>query len=152
MIHGLFEVHIHVTNLERSAAFYEEILGLTCAHYIPERRVRFYWLGGYGEAQLGIWEKEPAKVQRQHFAFKTDLAGLAEARALLESKGVPIRNFLNDDSGQLHVHAWTPAVSFYFTDPDGHSLEFIAMLPDEPKPELGVVHWDEWERMHGRSL
>jgi hypothetical protein len=43
-----------------------------------------------------------------------------------------------------------PAVSVYFTDPDGHSLEFISMLPDEAKPELGMVPWSEWEKMHGR--
>ena len=30
---------------------------------------------------------------------------------------------------------WIPAASVYFKDPDGHSLEFIAMLPEPPQPE-----------------
>jgi lactoylglutathione lyase len=60
--------------------------------------------------------------------------------------------FLQDGTERPFVFGWMPAVSIYFTDPDGHSLEFISMLPDEPNPELGVVEWGEWEAMHGRSL
>jgi hypothetical protein len=40
-----------------------------------------------------------------------------------------------------------PALAIYFRDPDGHLLEFLAMLPDEPRPEAGVVSWDEWQRL-----
>ena len=43
------------------------------------------------------------------------------------------------------VFGWMPALAIYFDDPDGHSLEFIAMLPDPPRPEVGVVSWDEWQ-------
>jgi lactoylglutathione lyase len=42
------------------------------------------------------------------------------------------------------VFAWMPAVAIYFNDPDGHSLEFIAILPGKPRPELGVISFDEW--------
>jgi hypothetical protein len=41
------------------------------------------------------------------------------------------------------VFGWMPALTIHFRDPDGHSLEFIAMLPDAPRPELGVVSWDD---------
>jgi hypothetical protein len=37
-----------------------------------------------------------------------------------------------------------PAVSIYFHDPDGHSLELIAMLSGQPRPELGVISWEQW--------
>jgi hypothetical protein len=37
-----------------------------------------------------------------------------------------------------------PAVSVYFLDPDGHLLEYIAMLPDEPRPDAGVMTWNAW--------
>jgi hypothetical protein len=40
-----------------------------------------------------------------------------------------------------------PAVSIYFADPDGHELEFIAPLPDKPRPEIGVVSREEWNRI-----
>ena len=43
------------------------------------------------------------------------------------------------------VFAWMPALAIYFDDPDGHSLEFIAMLPGTPRPELGVQSWDAWQ-------
>jgi lactoylglutathione lyase len=32
-----------------------------------------------------------------------------------------------------------PALSLYFNDPDGNLLEYLAMLPDDPRPDLGVV-------------
>ena len=45
------------------------------------------------------------------------------------------------------VLSWMPAASVYFDDPDGHSLEFIAMLVERPRPELGPVTWSEWRRL-----
>ena len=59
--------------------------------------------------------------------------------------GYKFYNFLNDGTGRPMVHSWMSAVSIYFADPDGHELEFIAPLPDQPKPELGVVAWEEWK-------
>ena len=44
------------------------------------------------------------------------------------------------------VLCWMPAASVYFDDPDGHSLEFISMLDESPRPELGRVSWSEWRR------
>jgi lactoylglutathione lyase len=37
-----------------------------------------------------------------------------------------------------------PAAAVYFLDPDGNQLEFITMLPDTPRPELGIVPWRDW--------
>jgi hypothetical protein len=59
-------------------------------------------------------------------------------------------HFLDDGPERPFVLAWMPAVSLYFSDPDGHSLEFIGMLPDPPKPELGIVARADWEAMQGR--
>lgn len=150
MIKGIFETHLNVTDLERSHHFYEQIMGLEHAYGQPERGNSFYWIGGRGNAMLGLWQKEPANVQRQHFAFQLSLEDMKQAVPYLEAKGITTRNFLDDDIGELYVFGWMPAVSVYFTDPDGHSLEFISMLPDEAKPELGLVPWSTWERMHGR--
>jgi hypothetical protein len=44
------------------------------------------------------------------------------------------------------VLSWMPAASVYFDDPDGHSLEFICMLDDVPRPELGQISWSDWRR------
>ena len=70
----------------------------------------------------------------------------------LKERGIQVRNFLNNGTEEPFVFGWMPAVSIYFSDPDGHSLEFISVLPDEPQPELGVVAWEQWELQHGRSL
>lgn len=42
------------------------------------------------------------------------------------------------------VFAWMPALAIYFKDPDGHDLEFIAILEGEGKPELGVINYEKW--------
>jgi hypothetical protein len=36
-----------------------------------------------------------------------------------------------------------PAAAVYFRDPDGHMLEYLAMLEGAPKPELGIVPWSQ---------
>ena len=73
-------------------------------------------------------------------------------RETLEHHGLEWCNFLNDETGSLHVFGWMPAVSVYFQDPDGNSLEVLAMLPDEPKPELGVIPWEQWEALQARQV
>jgi lactoylglutathione lyase len=152
MIQGLFETHIHVKNLERSAEFYENVLGMELAHIEERRRVRFYWIGKKGEAVLGVWEIPETEWKREHFAFRTSLENMKRVEQFLRERGIEPRNFTNDNKeALLQVHAWVPAVSVYFRDPDGHSLEFISLLPDEPKPELGVVSWEEWEALNGRG-
>ncbi|MCA9965486.1 MAG: VOC family protein [Anaerolineales bacterium] len=147
MINGLFETHINVTDLERSMAFYGEVLGLELGLLQEERRIAFYWLGGRGEAMLGLWER-PELVQRQHFAFRSTVDDIRERVVpFLKGKGLAVHNFLEDDTERPLVFGWMPAIAIYFTDPDGHSLEFIAMLPDEPRPEVGQVTWDVWQQL-----
>jgi catechol 2,3-dioxygenase-like lactoylglutathione lyase family enzyme len=151
MITGLFETHIHVADLERSADFYENKLGLTLA-YEDNRRCHFYWLGGPQKAMLGLWEKEADQIIPQHYAFETSMDKMKGIVPWLKERGIQVRNFLNDGTEEPFVFGWMPAVSIYFSDPDGHSLEFISVLPDKPQPELGVVAWKQWELQHGRNL
>jgi hypothetical protein len=48
-------------------------------------------------------------------------------------------------------HAWflrfgrRPAAAVYFRDPDGHLLEYLAMLDAAPRPDLGIVSWSQWQ-------
>ena len=37
-----------------------------------------------------------------------------------------------------------PAAAVYFRDPDGHLLEYLAMLDGPPDPERGITTWSEW--------
>ncbi|CAM3375704.1 MULTISPECIES: VOC family protein [Saccharibacillus] len=152
MIQGLFETHINVSNYEVSAEFYERVLDLIPLHEDPARKSKFYWIGRPGEAMFGIREHDPSPlVQRQHFAFRVALKDLETARARLEERGVETTNFFGEKEAPLSVFSFMPAVSVYFSDPDGHSVELLAMLGDEPKPELGILPWPEWEYTCGRA-
>ena len=145
MITGLFETHINVLSLERAMNFYGNILELQLATYEEGRRVAFYWLGEKGEAMLGIWEKSQSEIIIQHFAFRSTLDYvLNHAEKYLQDRNLDYYNFLRDDTKQPMVFAWMPAIAIYFKDPDGHILEFIAMLDGEPQPELGIVSYKEW--------
>lgn len=148
MITGLFETHINVADLERSTAFYRNVLGLELAHSQPTRHVCFFWMGARGAAMLGVWETPRDQVQRQHFAFQASVEEVRDrAVPWLKERGLRPYNFLDDGTERPMVFAWMPAISIYFDDPDGHLLEMIAMLEGTPRPELGVISWEEWQRL-----
>lgn len=151
MIKGLFETHLNVSNYELSAAFYERLLNIIPLHEDRDRKSKFYWVGKPGEAMLGIRENYPTKdIKRQHFAFRVDLDDIINARDYLNKLGIESTNFYGNSSEDLMVFPFMPAVSIYFDDPDGHSVEFIAMLNDKPRPDLKIMSWKEWDRLHGR--
>lgn len=145
MIKGLFETHIYVSDLERSIDFYSNVLGLTQCHYEEERRIAFFWIGKPQEAMLGIWEKPKDEIDIRHFAFRCDVDDvLHKSVPFLESKSLQPYNFLKSGNNEPMVFAWMPALAIYFNDPDGHALEFIAMLDGEAKPALGVIPYQDW--------
>ena len=45
---GLFEAHLTVSDLDRSIAFYRDVVGLPLALELPERGAAFFWIGGTG--------------------------------------------------------------------------------------------------------
>ena len=140
MIQGLFETHINVTDLDRSIYFYTDVLGLKLGLRQDARRAAFLWIGAPGDSMLGLWEKPREQVIPQHLAFRATVDDvLNHAAPWLAARNLPSHNFLKDAAQGSMVFAWMPALSVYFKDPDAHSLELIAILPGEPRPELGVV-------------
>lgn len=145
MIQKLFEAHLKVRHLERAMAFYGDLPGLTLGLFEPMRRAAFYWIGGDNVSMLGLWEKPSGEIASSHIAFEVSPADMEPAIQLLRDHDVKFYNFLQDGTDRPMVFGWMPAVSIYFTDPDGHELEFIAPLPEPPRPALGVVPWEEWK-------
>lgn len=145
MIKGLFETHIYVEDLERSIEFYSNVLGLTQCHYEAARRIAFFWIGEPKGAMLGIWEKPKHEIDIRHFAFRCEVADvLDKSVSFLEKYNLKPYNFLKSDDAAPMVFAWMPAVAIYFNDPDGHALEFIAILPGDARPESGVISYEKW--------
>ena len=147
-IRGLVEAHLTVRSLERSIQFYRDQLGLTLAREFPERRVAFFWIGAPGLTMLGLWESGDGPNRMQlHIAFSVSLDEILRAATELKAAGIEPLGFNGDPAEEPQVLAWMPAASLYFRDPDGHLLEFLAMLEGEdPAPERGVVPWSEWRR------
>ena len=149
MIKGLYETHLFVENLQRSIAFYETILGLKQCYFEEGRRAAFFWIGQPKEAMLGLWEKPKAEIDKRHFAFRCDKEYiLNESVDFLKGHNLKPYNFLQDGTGRPMVFAWMPAIAIYFDDPDGHTLEFIAILEGSSRPELGVVSYEEWAKLN----
>ena len=147
MIKGLFETHLFVENLERSVDFYTNVLGLEQYLHEEERRAALFWIGKPQQAMLGLWEKPKDEIDIRHFAFECDWDWvLNESVDFLESNNLNFWNFLSDDSKKPMVFVNIPAIAIYFTDPDGHYLEFIGKLPGKYRPEKGslVVSYEDW--------
>jgi catechol 2,3-dioxygenase-like lactoylglutathione lyase family enzyme len=149
-IGGLFEAHLTVANLDRSIGFYRDVLGLELAHTVRERHVAFFWIGGPGAAMLGLWSIHSSPMfMRLHIAFRVALSQVEAAVPALRAAGLTPRNGGGGPAiSEPVVLTWMPAASVYFDDPDGHSLEYICMLPDPPRPELERVPLSVWRAMN----
>jgi lactoylglutathione lyase len=143
---NLFEAHITVANVDASIAFYRDVLGLELAHIVAGRQAAFLWIGGRGRAMLGIWAagSVPQKITT-HIAFAATLDDVLAAPQALTAMGITPLDFEGDRTDEPVVLCWMPAASIYFRDPDGHLLEQVAMLPDMPLPEWGIVPWSAWQ-------
>jgi lactoylglutathione lyase len=142
---GLFETHLLVRDLDRSLAFYRDVVGLPVALEVPERSAAFLWIGARGRSMLGLWGAGSAPMgMRLHVAFEVSLPELLGAPERLRAGGVTPLSFFEQETSEPSVIGWMPAAAVYFQDPDGHLLEYLAMLDEEPRPALGIVPYSRW--------
>ncbi len=135
----LYETHLPVASTEASKIFYVSVVGLEFAHRDLNRDIIFLWAGGRTSSMLGLWGPGTAygsDPHTCHVAFSMSLPELLAACERLKSAGVQTRNFAGEETGEPSVIGWMPSAQIYFCDPDGHSLEFIALLDDAPDPEF----------------
>lgn len=142
---GLYETHLTVSDLQRSIRFYRDILKLELATVIESRRVAFFWIDDKRTGMLGLWETGSSPLRmRLHIAFRTTLEDVLRSAAALKAHGVQPKGFNGEPLDEPVVVGWMPAVSQYFSDPDGHSIEFIHVLEDAADPDFGVKPYSQW--------
>ncbi len=116
-INGVFEVALKVKDLEVAAKFYQEVLGFEPGLRDERRRWLFLWVGG--NAGMVVLQEDKGTWPQQHFAFGVDESELGRLKESLERRGMNVLGPVAQD--------WMNALSLYFTDPDGHDLEFCAV-------------------------
>jgi lactoylglutathione lyase len=150
-IEGLFETHITVSDLQRSIAFYRDVVGLELGIVQPERPAAFFWVGGRGRPMLGVFSLGSCPLtMRQRLAFQARLQDVLASPQKLRAAGITPLGGGREPIDEPVVFAWGLAASVFFDDPDGNLLEYISMLPEPPRPELGLVSWSEWQAIQKR--
>ena len=147
---GLFETHLTVSDLQRSIAFYRDILGLQLALEVSQRNAAFFWIVDHSSprrSMLGLWSVGTAPLGLNlHVAFEVAaINDLLDAPKRLKDQGIVPLSFFGKESMEPSVIGWMPAAAIYFRDPDGHLIEYLTMLDDkERRPDRGIVSWSEW--------
>jgi lactoylglutathione lyase len=134
----LYETHIPVASTTISEAFYREVVGLPFAYRGADRDIVFLWVGGKEKGMLGLWgpttfygKKDGADPPR-HFAFAVTFEELLRVIGRLQERGIETTGFGGKPTREPTVIGWMPSAQIYFRDPDGHMLEYIAILDDPP--------------------
>jgi lactoylglutathione lyase len=141
----LFEAHLTVSDVERSVAFYRDVVGLPVAFQVPERGAAFHWIGEPGGSMLGLWSLGSAPMALSlHVAFAAALPDVLDACDRLRSAGITPLSFFGRETSEPSVIGWMPAAAVYFRDPDGHLLEYLAPLDEPARPEAGIQPWSRW--------
>ena len=129
-IHALGHVVLKVRDLDRSAAFYRDVLGLKEVARYPNRRMAFFVIcdNHHDIALIETDSAAPDAPQEApglaHVALKVgdSLDELRAAKSQLDRHGVTVER-------QVDHHV---SKSLYFSDPDGNRLEFFVDNAERP--------------------
>jgi len=70
------------------------------------------------------------------FCHRDLISRAADSRQTVGRPRRRCENFLGEKTIEPSVIGWMPSAQLYFRDPDGHSVEFIALLDDTPDPNF----------------
>ena len=124
-IHSLGHVVIRVSDVDRSEAFYRDVLGLpVCAHFDDQgMKMAFFSLGNHHDFAIMQSSKlgDCNASGLDHVAFKIgdDIDSLKAAKAELDKRGIETRPI---------DHVVTQSV--YLEDPDGNGIELYIDVSD----------------------
>ena len=150
----LYEAHLPVADTGVAQAFYTDVVGLRFAYRDPRRDIVFLWAGDDRRSMLGLWGPTTTygrNFHQSHLAFQLSLAELLLAGQRLRSSGVMSQDFGGKQTDEPSVIGWMPSAQLYFRDPDGHLVEFIALLDDTPDPSF-IGSLSEWRKKTTQAL
>ena len=146
----LYEAHLPVTNTTAATKFYCEVVGLTFAYRDPGRDVVFLWSDAREKGMIGLWGPrtqygpDSQLTPSHHLAFAVELDQLLGTIERLHTSGIETLGFGGEKLGEPTGIGWMPSAQIYFRDVDGHSLEFITILLQEPRPGF-VGSYTAWQ-------
>lgn len=152
--HGLYEVHLPVTDLDRAIDFYVANLGFDVGFRKSESTALLLYSKGDMRWMLGLFRANTAAddtVRRHHISFRVAEQDVDRMISFLREREIepvhppaaPVQGPMNEPI----VHGWMPAAAVFFKDPDGHLLELIADLSDPPRPEILYQPLSEWRAL-----
>jgi lactoylglutathione lyase len=144
----LYETHLPVADTAAAQAFYTHVVGLQFAHRDLTRDIVFLWAGDDRRSMLGLWGPKTSygrDLHKSHLAFAVSLTELLGAGERLRSRGVACEDFRGEPTDEPSVIGWMPSAQLYFRDPDGHVVEFIALLDDTPDASF-IGSLSEWRK------
>ena len=97
---------------------------------------------------LGLWGPGTAygsPLHPAHLAIAISLPELLATGKRLNDLGVATYGFSKVETIEPTVIGWMPSAQLYFRDPDGHTIEFIALLDQEPDPGF-IGSLTEWQK------
>jgi len=151
----LYETHLPVADTNGAQQFYTKIVGLPFAYRDPTRDIVFMWVDAKEKAMLGLWGPNTAYGwrsdvdQKCHVAFALSLDQLFVVLRKLTERRIDVLGFHGNKTEEPTVVCWVPSAQIYFRDPDGHMLEFITVLPEQPKPEF-IGPYSQWKNLTKR--
>jgi lactoylglutathione lyase len=155
--HGLYEVHLPVTNLDRAVEFYVNKLGFEFGFGRNDGSSAFLLYTDAGQRwMLGLFRVDTLAhrtAAEYHISLRVAEEQVDRMVPWLRERGIktehppgaPVKGPMSEPI----VHGWMPAAAVFFKDPDGHLLELIADLADAPRPDFLYRPLSEWRALAG---
>jgi catechol 2,3-dioxygenase-like lactoylglutathione lyase family enzyme len=128
-------VSLNVTDIERSRAFYQRLLGLSVARQGSDSDRRWVFLGRSGKLILTLFQQSDGRFSTStpglhHLSFQvSDMDQVHAAEAIAHELGAPFFH----DSVVAHREG-SSSGGIFFADPDGIRLEIFAPAGAEDAP------------------